>query len=390
MALTESSLEGERRRVERRTNARVGDLTLPELRRIVITSVLFVIVLILFLWMVRTVIIGAILGLVTAVYLRPIFRWVRDRTGRVGLAAAAALLIVIVPVAAAAAYSYIEIVDFAKYVDQHQADIAARIEARVTELPFVGPENARATVREWLSELSEGGGRIPAMVRDAMAGFTVSLAIFVFTAFYVFTDAERIGAYLRGQIPPRYQQLVGALERNVQGVLYGAIYATLVTQTVKSAVILVLLLVFRVPLAGVLTVMSFIIGFFPIVGSWSVYLPVAGWLWAWRGQFGAAVVVVLVGFLVNTLYISNYLRPKLAAERSRVLNFYWMFVGLVTGVYTFGLAGILLGPMLIGLLKAIIDTVTSKASWRLIDGEMDDPQPSPPTGSTISSQIIIP
>jgi predicted PurR-regulated permease PerM len=46
-----------------------------------------------------------------------------------------------------------------------------------------------------------------------------------------------------------------------------------------------------------------------------------------------------------------------------------MFVALVTGVYTFGLAGILLGPILIGLLKAVVDSVTAQASWRLSDVE---------------------
>jgi predicted PurR-regulated permease PerM len=79
--------------------------------------------------------------------------------------------------------------------------------------------------------------------------------------------------------------------------------------------------------------------------------------------------MVLVGFLLNTLFISTYLRPKIAAERSGVLNFYWMFVALVTGVYTFGLAGILLGPILIGLLKAVVDSVTAHASWRLAEAE---------------------
>jgi predicted PurR-regulated permease PerM len=46
-----------------------------------------------------------------------------------------------------------------------------------------------------------------------------------------------------------------------------------------------------------------------------------------------------------------------------------MFVALVTGVYTFGLAGILLGPILIGLLKAVVDSVTAQASWRLLDAD---------------------
>jgi predicted PurR-regulated permease PerM len=44
-----------------------------------------------------------------------------------------------------------------------------------------------------------------------------------------------------------------------------------------------------------------------------------------------------------------------------------MLVGLVTGVYTFGLVGILLGPILIGLLKAILDTITESEQWSFSD-----------------------
>jgi predicted PurR-regulated permease PerM len=66
-----------------------------------------------------------------------------------------------------------------------------------------------------------------------------------------------------------------------------------------------------------------------------------------------------------------YVRPKIAAEKSRVLNFFWMFIGLVTGVYTFGIAGILLGPVIIGILKAVLDTVTASANWRLLNTDED-------------------
>jgi len=178
------------------------------------------------------------------------------------------------------------------------------------------------------------------------------------------TDAERIMDYIRERIPPRYGDLSTALETNVRGVLYGAIYSTFLTQTIKSVIIFGMNLAFHVPLAGVLAILSFIIGFFPIVGSWSVYVPVAGWLAVFQNAPGQALAMVLIGFTVNTLYISTFLRPKIAAERSKVLNFYWMLVALITGVYTFGLVGILLGPMLIGLLKAILDTITSQTAWQ--------------------------
>jgi predicted PurR-regulated permease PerM len=105
---------------------------------------------------------------------------------------------------------------------------------------------------------------------------------------------------------------------------------------------------------------------------------VAIWLAIFRNAPGQALLMVVIGTVVNTVFISTYLRPKIAADRSRVLNFYWMFVALVTGVYTFGLAGILIGPILIGLLKAVVDTVTAGSSWQLIELEGEDLDASTP------------
>ena len=102
----------ERRRVERRTNARLTDLTVPELRRMLVTSLLFAVVLILFLWMVRTVIIAGFLGAVVAAYLRPVYHWFRDRLRSPGLAAIVAILFLIGPLIALLVWSYTEIARF--------------------------------------------------------------------------------------------------------------------------------------------------------------------------------------------------------------------------------------------------------------------------------------
>jgi predicted PurR-regulated permease PerM len=361
----------DRRRSERRTDVTLGELTLPEFRRMLATTTLFVIVLVLFVWMVRTVIIATILGVVVAVYLRPVYLWIRERIPSSPFVAALTLLLLIVPVFALLTYSYVEIANVATYVSGHRGEIAAKIDAAIHRLPFMERANISATVERWVLLASVYGAAIPRAVRGAMATFAIAATIFVFTVFYFLMDAERIVAYVRSKIAARYTELVTALEVNVRGVLYGAIYSTFLTQAMKSLIILVMNLAFNVPLAGVLAILSFIIGFFPIVGSWSVYVPVAAWLAIFRESTAQALVMLLVGFFVNTIYITTFLRPKIASERSKVLNFYWMLVGLVTGVYTFGLVGILLGPILIGLLKAILDTITVGANWRLLDAEGD-------------------
>lgn len=369
---TETREWKDRRRNERRVNHRLGDVTVPEFRRMLITTLLFVVVLVLFLWMVRTVVIASILGIIVAMYTRPLYQRLRPRMGN---AAAASLTIigVIVPILALLVYSYVEIRDVAGYISTHQEEIAAKIETALRKLPFVGQIDARETIRQYVIATSNYGTRIPGMVKDALSGFAIAATIFVFTAFYVLVDAERIGQWVRSKIPPRYSELVTALEKNVRGVLYGALYSTVVTQALKSAILLVLFSVFRVPLASVLVILSFIIGFFPIVGSWSVYVPVGLWLLVFREAPVQAIALVAIGLFVNTIYISTYLRPKIAAEKSKILNFYWMLVGLVTGVYTFGLVGVLLGPMVIGLLKAIVDTITATSSWRILEDEDTPP-----------------
>jgi predicted PurR-regulated permease PerM len=359
----------DRRRDERRLNSRLADLSIPEFRRIALTWLLTVIVVGLFLWMVREVLIAGVLGIVIAAYLRPLYRRIEKRTGKPMGSAVMTLLLVIVPVLGALAYSYLELVDVLGYISSHQTEVAGRIDTALRRLPFLAGVDTADSVRRYVLLVSDYGTEIPEAVREAVVQLSVAITIFLLTAAYVFTDADSIVSYVRSKVPQRYDKLREALVTNVTGVLYGAIYSTLLTQSLKTLVIFLMNLAFGVPLAAVLAILSFIIGFFPIVGSWSVYVPVAAWLLVFRDSPVRAGLMLLVGFLLNTLFISTYLRPKIAAERSGVLNFYWMFVALVTGVYTFGLAGILLGPILIGLLKAVVDSVTAQASWRLLDAE---------------------
>jgi predicted PurR-regulated permease PerM len=363
----DSPLVPERRRIERRAASRVGDLTLPEVRRILITTLLSAVVLALFLWMVRTVVVAAILGLIIGFYIRPLYLFILKRIGRPTLSAILTLMTVVLPVLLVLVYSYGELSDVVGYAASHQDEIATKVDAAVQRIPFLNGAKAAAAIGAFIANATAYGTRLPLVVKTALSGFSISATIFIFTAFYILLEAEKIGRYVGGKIPPRYEELRRALDANVRGVLYGAIYSTLLTQTLKSLIILAMNLAFGVPLAGALAVVSFIIGFFPIVGSWSVYIPTAIWLVVFRDAVPQAIAMIVIGTLVNTVFISTYLRPKIAAERSGVLNFYWMFVALITGVYTFGLAGILLGPILIGLLKAIVDTVTAKSSWKLIE-----------------------
>src|SRR5437763_7656495 len=113
----------DRRRLERRTNPTIAELTLSELRRMMVTTILFVIILVLFLWMVRTVIIAAILGVIVALFTRPAHIWLMQRIPSKIAASTITLAVLILPVLALTVYSYEEIADVGTYVSAHQDEI---------------------------------------------------------------------------------------------------------------------------------------------------------------------------------------------------------------------------------------------------------------------------
>ncbi len=353
---------------------RLSDLPMTDVRRGFVRVAFLVVVIALFVLMVHRVFVAAVLGAIVAIYLRPVYCWLEERTGREALAAVVTLVLLIVPVLALFIYGYLEVRAAAEYLDAHTAEVAAQIDATLDRLPFTGQVQAQDSIRELLDEAAALATSAPAGLQSALARFAVGASVFLFTAFYVLTSAETIIAYLRGKVPARYADLAESMEENVSGVLYGAVYGTLVTQTLKSLVILVLCLVFGVPLAVVLALATFVIGFFPVVGSWSVYLPVAGYLLVFQDAPWQAVGMVVGGAFVNTVVLSLFIRPKLASAKSHVLDFYWMFIGLVAGVYAFGVPGIVLGPILVGLLKAVLDTITADLPWARPEGEDDAPK----------------
>jgi predicted PurR-regulated permease PerM len=111
-----------------------------------------------------------------------------------------------------------------------------------------------------------------------------------------------------------------------------------------------------VPLAVALGLLTFLIGFFPLLGEWAVYVPISIYLFVFRDDPVSASVYLSIGFAM-TLGSSLLLRPKLASAGAQRFNFYWMLVALVAGVYVFGISGIVLGPAILGFVKAVADTL---------------------------------
>ncbi|HEV2880506.1 MAG TPA: AI-2E family transporter [Pyrinomonadaceae bacterium] len=339
------------------------DLTIGEAKRVVVYGVVLVLAVGLFLLLVGQVLVALLLGLVAGAFLLPVQEWLERRLRARSGSALITIALIVVPLVLLAGYAWHELSGYSTNISQQErTKISDAISGALERYIPVSRAGTRATLE---AAFTEGLTRSAAAIQDLRsraALILASLTVFLFTVFYVLTHRKQISNYIKVRVPGDYIELYERLAENVGGALRGALQAVFIDQFLKAVIIFVLNLVFGIPLALVLAIITFLTGFFPLLGEWAIYVPVSVYLLVFRNDPVGASVYLVIGIMM-TIGSSLLLRPRVAASGAGRFNFYWMFLALIAGVYTFGIPGIVLGPAIIGFVKAISDTLVGQVRY---------------------------
>jgi predicted PurR-regulated permease PerM len=339
---------------------RLGDVTVGEAKRAAVYAAATLLALFLFVRLLGEILVALLLGVVAGAYLLPVQEWLERRLRARAGSALITIALILVPLGVTVGYGWHELSGYSMAVEQRRDQIIEGISRSLSE--YVAVENTRAALQTAFSEAVLRSGEAVAEFRKRSALLLVSAVVFFFTLFYVLTERIRLAAYIKLRVPGDFLPFYERLGENVGGALRGALFAVMVDQTLKAILFLLLNLFFGVPLAVVLALVVFLVGFFPLLGEWAIYIPVAVYLLVFRGEPSAAAAYLLIGVAI-TACSTLVVRPKLAARTAQRFNFYWMLVGLVAGVYAFGIPGIVLGPAILGFAKAITDTLVGEVKY---------------------------
>jgi predicted PurR-regulated permease PerM len=335
----------------------LSELTVSDAKRILVYGSAVVLAFVLFGMLVGKVLVALLLGVVAGVYLLPVQEWLeRHLRARAG-SALITIALIVVPLVGLTLYAWLEMSSYSNLVHgKARADLINSISNSLSRYLPVARVNARFGLEVAFAEAVTRSAEATQELRNRAAYLLASTALFFFTVFYVLTQRVRLTAYIKVRVPGEYLPLYEKLAENVGGALRGALRAVFIDQSLKALVILVLNFIFDVPLAVVLGLVTFLVGFFPLLGEWAVYVPISIYLLVFRNDPVSASIYLGAGILM-TLGSSLLLRPKLASSGNKRFNFYWMLLGLVAGVYMFGIPGIVLGPAILGFVKAVADTI---------------------------------
>lgn len=229
------------------------------------------------------------------------------------------------------------------------------IEERFAETTGVeiGIEEATVLVGEWLLEVFFGD--IPGLFA-LMLEVSLGIALVLFLMFYLLRDGPALVSWLTetSPLPPHVSDaLVEQIDRTTWGAVIGHAFAAVVQALVAG----IGLYLVGIPNAVFWTIVMVILAFLPLIGVFLVWAPAAGYLYL-VDEVAAALLLAVYGLTVVSM-IDYYARPIVIDQRAR-LNPAVILVGVFGGIFTLGFVGLFVGPILIGVLVAVLETIRTE------------------------------
>lgn len=182
----------------------------------------------------------------------------------------------------------------------------------------------------------------------AVPGIMIMLLIITIATFFLTKDKILIQKFIQRQLPQKAATKLNSFKNNVLISLVGFIKAQIILLTLTFCESLIGLNILGINYAFLLAIFIALVDILPILGTGSVYVPWAI-VSAISGNYRLAIsLIILYGIIVIVRYM---VEPKVVGEQlgiHPVIALMSMFLGLKL----LGVAGVILGPTIIVILKA--------------------------------------
>ena len=295
----------------------------------------------------------------------PVAGWLQSRlrlrrSAVAGLMVLLASLTVVLPIVLAAPSGAEDVEQLRRVVESALRGGLPSAPEWLDDVPLIGPTMSNlwnawaadvsailATLRPYLGTMVESGLSLLLGIANGVLMFL--LALFVAFFFYLHGEpiALRLGETLHKIIGPRADRLIALTGATVRGVVYG-ILGTAIIQGILTAFGL---WVSGVPRPMLLGVIAGLMSVLPI-GAPFIWIPSALWLMG-TDNVGWGIFLLVYGSVAIT-GADNVIRPWFISRGAQI-PFLTTVLGVLGGALAFGLLGVFLGPVLLGLGHTLVN-----------------------------------
>jgi predicted PurR-regulated permease PerM len=315
-------------------------------------------------WIALPFIPGLAWGFAFAVVAQPVYRWIRTRVRKQGLAAGLAVAIVAMAIVLPATFLIWQIaseagdaaVGLKGYLDSGEWQ---RLAERFPSIAQIWQSlSTRIDIKEHAQGLlGVAEEKIVGWMRSAASG-VIQVLIALFALFYFFRDRDVILGEIGGFIPLSERE-TNHLFKRVRDTTHATIFGTVMVSAVQGFLGGLMFWFLGLPAPLIWGAAMGLLAIIPVFGAFVIWLPAAVFLAA-QGAWIKALILAVWGSVVVGL-IDNLLYPILVGNELR-LHTLPVFIAIVGGLIAFGASGVVLGPVILATTLAVFDILKRRGS----------------------------
>ena len=189
-------------------------------------------------------------------------------------------------------------------------------------------------------------------ILGGVGALLLNFLVMLLSMFFFFREGDQFHREVRSLIPlsPTHKDRVFRKLREITEATFFGIFATGICQGLVAGLIFFALGIQNPLLWGAATAFFSVL---PVVGTSAVWIPMAAYL-ILSGSLARGIVLLILGASVIGL-VDNFVRPMIIKGRSEGMHLLLVFFALGGGIYYFGPAGLVLGPLVISLLLTFLE-----------------------------------
>lgn len=185
----------------------------------------------------------------------------------------------------------------------------------------------------------------------------VGALIIGFVFFFALRDGKQLIEFVSGVLPlNKTQQTI--LAKQFNDITDSLIYGTIILGIIQGIFAGIGFLIFGIPNALTLTLLAVVLGVLPIFGPILLWVPIA------IGLLVSGQTPLAIGYIIyNIIFVSgteSVLRPYIIAQKTDLPQVI-VLVGMVGGLFIFGVFGLILGPLILGYFLTLLKAYKEKS-----------------------------
>ncbi len=315
--------------------------------------------LVLFFWMVRTLLVPIVLGALFALLLSPLLEKAKPRLGRAEkfaplLFTLGTIVLVVIPfvfiaIEAIQAINQFLTRDWGPTITRLQAFLTNGIDIRGRNI-HIGGAQLQSGIQNVGQRAASFAAAVVGDMATALPAFILSLFLFGIALFYFLKDGGGLVRWMF-RLSPFPQSQTRELFASVRDTVNGAILGILATAVVQGSLTLIALNVFGVPNAFLLGVFAALLSFIPLVGTTPVTVGATIYL-LFTGRLGPGIGMGIAAVVIGLS--DNVVRPWVQSSQTRMHPLIAL-LGIFGGLELFGPVGVFLGPVIAAMAVWTID-----------------------------------